>query len=127
MVHSPYTTPVGIKTDNTGVIKLDFAGADQFDDKISVYLVNTKTGEQKDLKAVSTYNLEFDGLPTEDYLFIEFRSVRSTTGIAESSNYSSNNSVQVYAKDESTIRALSPENEKIKKMDCMGTRRKTVV
>ncbi len=111
----PYTVPVGIKTDKTGVIQLDFAGADQFDDNIAVSLINTKTGEQKDLRSVSTYKLEYDGDPTENYLFIEFSS-DSNIDDNEGDECGSGKCIQVYAKDKSSIVVASPETDKIEKV-----------
>ncbi len=110
----PFTAPIGIKTDKTGVIQLNFVGADQFDENIAVTLLNTKTGEQKDLKLEKTYNLEYDGFPTENYLFVEFRPCM-TTEIKDEEGCGSNKCIQIYSKGNAIV-AESTNNDQIIKM-----------
>lgn len=111
----PYLVPVGIKTASKGNIKLQFAGADNFEG-IDVTLMNTLTGEQQNLKADNVYNLNFDGTQTDGSLFVEFRSANTVTETPESNTCGVNRCIQVFARDKNQIYAISPENEQIKRV-----------
>lgn len=112
----PYMTPLGIKTNSRGKIKLNFNNTASFEN-VEVTLMNTATGEQQNLKANSNYEVDYDGTPTDGYMFIEFRSASTTTDTPESKSCNTSRCIQVFAKDKSTVGIISPENERIKKVD----------
>ncbi len=108
----PYMTPLGIKSSKEGSINLSFNGADSFD-SVEVTLMNTKTGEQQNLKSLGEYTLEHDGTSSDGYLFVEFRSAQVSTDIKEADHCEGNRCIQVYQKDKNTIGIISPPSDKI--------------
>jgi len=107
----PYTVPLGLKTTTQGTVNYTFDGAESFNN-IDVTLLNTRTGEQQNLKTSSQYNLQYDGTNPDGYLFIEFRNANTTTETNQIK--SCNRCIQVYQKDSKTIGVVSPAKDKIK-------------
>lgn len=111
----PYMAPIGIRTSSRGKIDLNFEGAANFEN-MDVTLLNTLTGEQQNLKALKTYQLDYDGSATDGSLFVEFRSANTTTETKESEACTLNRCIQVFAQNKNNISAISPNNDKIVKM-----------
>lgn len=109
----PYMTPVGIKTDGKGIAMLEFFNPESFEG-IDVTLLNTRTGEQQNLKASNRYTLFNDGKNTDGSLFVEFRNANSTSNIEEQ-NSCTGKCIQVYCEN-GTLFAYSPQSDKIKKI-----------
>ena len=106
----PYTVPLGLKTSLIDTVNYTFTGAESFDN-VDVYLLNTSTGEQQNLKTNPQYSLNYAGTNTDGYMFIEFRTA-STTTETTNSEYCSK-CIQVYQKDSKIIGVVSPENDNI--------------
>lgn len=111
----PYMAPIGIKTSVRGKIALNFEGANNFED-VEVTLLNTLTGEQQNLKVNKDYELNYDGTATDASLFVEFRSANTSTDTPEAQQCELNKCLQVFAQDNRTITAISPNTDKILKM-----------
>lgn len=111
----PYIAPLGIKTDSRGKIMLDFNNASSFDG-MDVTLINTLTGEQQDLKANSSYEINYNGDATAESLFVEFRTASTTTETPDANSCGIKKCIQVFAKNRNTVSVISPETEKIKKL-----------
>jgi hypothetical protein len=108
----PYMVPVGINTTSIGNITFTFTGAESFND-VEVSLLNTRTGEQQNLKENPIYQLNYDGSNPDGYLFIEFRSATTTTETPNNPIEVCTKCIQVYQKDSKTIGIVSPITDKI--------------
>ena len=109
----PYTTPLGIRTTKIGKIGLQFDGAESFPDA-DVYLVNSLTGTEQNLKENPTYDFNYDGTNGEGTLFVEFRSASTVTDNKVASASSSD--IQIYTKNGNIIRVISSPSDLIKEI-----------
>ncbi|MDR3705972.1 MAG: Ig-like domain-containing protein [Paludibacteraceae bacterium] len=108
----PYTAPLGIQSSVKDTISFSFKGADSFDN-IDVSLINTKTGENQNLKENSTYKYNYDGTNGEGVLFVQFKSANteSTSGVKSNT---SGSDIQIYGVNKEKIRAISSPEDLIK-------------
>lgn len=108
----PFTAPLGIKTTEKGKVTLDFSGAESFKGA-DVYLINSETGTEQNIRENPTYNLTLNGTNQEGLLFISFRKATISTGIE---NASKNESIQIYASEETKIKIESAANDLIREI-----------
>jgi len=115
----PYMAPIGLTSNLIGDVNFTFDGASSFDN-IDVTLMNTRTGEQQNLKANKRYTLPYDGNATDGYLFVEFTEANAPAELRSASTANDsinpqfcNRCIQVYQKGPNLIGIISPENDKI--------------
>lgn len=105
----PYITPLAIYSTNANKIKLQFKGVQSFDD-CDLYLINTSTGIEQNLKDNPHY--EIDNIAnTTGSLFLEFRNANTTisTDIAETET----NEIQILSKEKNTIQVYCDSSNEI--------------
>ncbi len=112
----PYTTPLGIKTDQYGKVKLNFQGAESFAD-VNVYLINSFTGEKVNLKETADYEVDLTDENAKGTLFVEFRKAEVVKD--NTITTSSSDDVQVFTKNNNTIRVISSPSNPIKDVTIM--------
>lgn len=108
----PYSTPLCINSTQADTVKLNFNGADSFED-VSVRLINTLTGETQDLKENSNYDFNFDGTNGEGTLFLEFRNASIVSDVEQTASASS---IQILHKGNGNVRVLSSPQDKIQQI-----------
>ncbi len=114
----PYSAPLCFHTDVTDSVKLSFDGAEGFED-VDVYLINTSTGDEIDLKDSSSYQLFVDASTAEGMLFIEFREASAVSEVSEVIS----SEINIYSNNEGEITVISSPSDKIKNvyvMDVLG-------
>lgn len=92
--------------------KFDITGADNFPDSVGVYLVNTVTGEEVNLRNESSFALP-DTLYNDGDLQIELRKKKAGFGfgsVSEVENAESQNAINIFAAD-NTIKVISTKTE----------------
>ncbi len=105
----PYSVPLCLHTNEADSVTLNFIGAESFDD-VDVYLVNSLSGENVNLKETTSYSLDVDASNAEGTLFIEFRNAEVTSGVSEAAS----SDINIYSKNEGRITVISSPSDKIK-------------
>ena len=114
-VRSNAIVPIGfdrVEGTNEPGAKLDITGADDFPDSVGVYLVNTVTGEEVNLRNESSFALP-DTLYNDGDLQIELRKKKVGFGfgsVSEVENAESQNAINIFAAD-NTIKVISTKTE----------------
>ena len=109
----PFTAPLGIKTSDYGkVVKLNFNGAESFAD-VDVYLINSQTGDEQNLKENPTYEFNYDETNRDGALFISFRNASLTT---DDSTMGKDYTIQIYSTEDSKIQITSAPKDLIREI-----------
>ena len=102
-------TPLSVRTTEKGELKLNFSGVESFNG-VEVFLLNTITGEQQNLKLDDEYTFHSDGNLMEGTLFIEFRAATVSNITETEACYGK--CVSVFAQD-GHVYVNSPPDDKI--------------
>ncbi len=114
-VRSNAIVPIGfdrVEGTNEPGAKLDITGADNFPDSVGVYLVNTVTGEEVNLRNESSFALPAT-LYNDGDLQIELRKKKAGFGfgsVSEVENAESQNAINIFAAD-NTIKVIPAKTE----------------
>lgn len=107
----PYTMPLGLRSDSVGKVRLSFKNVDSFAD-LDVYLINSKIGEEVNLKEIDNYNYNMESTEDEGNLYVEFINPKAVvTKCYETSNDAE---IQIFTRLNNVIRVLSNSQEPIR-------------
>ncbi len=124
-----YLVPLGLRSNadlraaGNNKTRLTFRGAESFYE-VDVFLKNVATNEEFNLKETQSIDYEMEGHADFGNLFIEFRKAQDVTDDRVATDAGN---IQIFAKDNNVIRAVSSMDNPIKEINVMTETGKSLV